>query len=77
MRPCIHVSAARLVMQDLFWLLFKNFKPNFSVDAALHAALYTWVKDFRINPEFRILRLTFYRKSAQNAELGDYNSFSD
>ena len=26
--------------------------------------LLTWVKDFRINPEFRILRLTFHRKSA-------------
>ena len=26
--------------------------------------LYTWVKVFRINPESRILRLTFYRKSA-------------
>ena len=24
----------------------------------------TWVKFFRINPEFRILRLTFHRKSA-------------
>ena len=24
----------------------------------------TWVKVFRINPEFRILRLTFHRKSA-------------
>ena len=26
--------------------------------------LETWVKVFRINPEFRILRLTFHRKSA-------------
>ena len=25
---------------------------------------YAWVKVFRINPEFRILRLTFHRKSA-------------
>ena len=25
---------------------------------------YTWVKVLRINPEFRILRLTFHRKSA-------------
>ena len=25
-----------------------------------------WVKVFRINPEFRILRLTFHRKSASN-----------
>ena len=25
---------------------------------------FTWVKVFRINPEFRILRLTFHRKSA-------------
>ena len=26
--------------------------------------MHTWVKVFRINPEFRISRLTFYRKSA-------------
>ena len=26
--------------------------------------LYTWVKVFRIIPEFRILRQTFHRKSA-------------
>ena len=26
--------------------------------------LVTWVKVFRINPKFRILRLTFHRKSA-------------
>ena len=32
---------------------------NFTVQS-----LYTWVKDFRINPELRILRLTFHRKSA-------------
>ena len=25
---------------------------------------FIWVKVFRINPEFRILRLTFHRKSA-------------
>ena len=31
--------------------------PVFQVD-------HTWVKVFRINPEFRILRLTFHRKSA-------------
>ena len=27
-------------------------------------AMYAWVKVFRIIPEFRILRLTFHRKSA-------------
>ena len=27
-------------------------------------ARYSWMKVFRINPEFRILRLTFHRKSA-------------
>ena len=39
--------------------------------------MFTWVKVFRIIPEFRILRLTFYRLSIysiesqpQNAELG-------
>ena len=30
----------------------------------------TWVKVYRIYPEFRILSLTFHRKSAKNAELG-------
>ena len=28
-----------------------------------------WVKVFRIFPEFRILRLTFHRKPASNAEF--------
>ena len=46
-----------------------------------------WVKVFRINPEFRILRLTFHRKSSvislsiesdlKMLNKGDYNSFSD
>ena len=27
-------------------------------------APFTWVKDFRIIPEFRILRMTFHRKSS-------------
>ena len=30
----------------------------------------SWVKVFRIIPEFKILRLTFHRKSVSNAELG-------
>ena len=29
--------------------------------------LYSWVKVFRIIPEFRILRLTFHRKSASKS----------
>ena len=28
------------------------------------STLYTWVKVFKNNPKFRILRLTFHRKSA-------------
>ena len=28
---------------------------------------FSWVKVFRINPEFRILRLTFHRKSASKS----------
>ena len=28
------------------------------------SGLFPWVNVFRINPEFRILRLTFHRKSA-------------
>ena len=30
---------------------------------------YAWVKVFRINPEFRILRLTFMESQPPNAEL--------
>ena len=37
----------------------------------------SWVKVFRIIPEFRILRLTFHRKSASKYWIGeDYNGFS-
>ena len=31
--------------------------------------LNTWVKIFRINPEFRILRLTFHRKSTSKCRI--------
>ena len=31
-----------------------------------------WVKVFRRNPEFRILRLTFIESQPQNAELGRF-----
>ena len=31
------------------------------------AGTYSWVKVFRIIPEFRILRLTFHRKSASKS----------
>ena len=34
------------------------------VPFAGHLLIYPWVKVFRINPEFKILRLTFHRKSA-------------
>ena len=33
-------------------------------------AMYAWVKVFRIIPEFRILRLTFHRKSASKCWIG-------
>ena len=41
--------------------------PNQNTDmtiAIVQKQVRTWVKVFRINPEFRILRLTFHRKSA-------------
>ena len=41
--------------------------PLGSFDRGLHLftiSVVTWVKVFRITPEFRILRLTFQRKSA-------------
>ena len=40
--------------------------------------LLSWVKVFRITPDFRILRLTFYGKSALKIlNREDNNSFSD
>ena len=33
-------------------------------DTNYHGLMQSWVKVFMINPEFRILRLTFHRKSA-------------
>ena len=36
------------------------------------ATVSIWVKVFRINPEFRILRLTFQESQPQNAELGRF-----
>ena len=41
---------------------------------------FTWVKVFRIIPEFRILKLTFHRKSAVSLKIlnqADSNCFSD
>ena len=32
----------------------------------------SWVKVFRIIPEFNILRLTFHRKSASTSEIGRF-----
>ena len=37
---------------------------NWLIDAFASIMELTWVKVFRINPKFRILRLTFHRKSA-------------
>ena len=37
----------------------------------------TWVKVFRIIPEFRILRLTFHKVSLKMLNSADNNSFSD
>ena len=39
-------------------------------DSQLLQMVISWVKLFRIIPEFRVLRLTFCGKSAQNAESG-------
>ena len=37
----------------------------------------TWMKIFRIIPEFRILRLTFWKVSLKMLNKANYNSFSD
>ena len=40
--------------------------------------VFTWVKVFRIIPEFRVLRLTFHNFSQPKMlNLADLNSFSD
>ena len=40
-----------------------NLFPSEKIDHPYTLLLQTWVKVFRIIPEFRILRLTFHRKS--------------
>ena len=41
----------------------------FTMDHPKFIVLNPWVKVFRIIPEFRILKLTFHRKSASKSEL--------
>ena len=57
----------------IFWLkvqlsiscMFHSYLQNLpNMYISISHALNSWVKVFRINPEFRILRLTFHRKSA-------------
>ena len=43
-------------------------QPNY---IAPSDSIITWVKVFRINPEFRIFRLTFHRKSALKSCIRD------
>ena len=38
---------------------------------------FAWVKVFRINPEFRILRLTFHRKSASKYGIKQIKTVSE
>ena len=40
-----------------------NIIQSMQTDQVLHSAVYSWVKVFRIVPEFRISRLTFHKKS--------------
>ena len=42
-------------------------RPTKNLQQMIHL---TWMKVFRIIPEFRILRLTFYRKSASKCWIG-------
>ena len=42
----------------------KEYSKFAYLEGLLASFPYSWVKFFRINPEFRILRLTFYGKSA-------------
>ena len=65
-----------MVAQFIIHLMLKYREPRFlEVQLNLENRFFfdTWVKVFRIIPEFRILRLTFHRKSIesqpQNAEF--------
>ena len=44
--------------------------PKITINPFVTCMLISLVKAFRIIPEFRILRLTFHRKSASNPKLG-------
>ena len=63
------VTLGTLRRQRMFKILKQLPYINFALCICLNDAhelqdTFAWVKVFRINPEFRILRLTFYRKSA-------------
>ena len=45
-------------------VLNTEFEMDENVLTAKEKVRLAWVKVFKINPEFRILRLTFHRKSA-------------
>ena len=65
------------VLEDFFYLKLANSADQDEMPPCatflLCRSLFTWVKVFRIIPEFRILRLTFHRKSASKCN----NSFTD
>ena len=67
-----HPSAARIVVGNWAITCKKEGEVQIHNSDGQHVSLAisliipfkTWVKVFRIIPEFRVLRLTFYRKSA-------------
>ena len=50
------------VMRDMYMRYSMSKQDQELIQSCLF--IKAWVKVFRINPEFRILRLTFHRKSA-------------
>ena len=63
-------------MPNMYELKFIGIDEELDTDSKVILSLHfftlsnAWARVFMIIPEFRILRLTFHRKSALNAKLG-------
>ena len=70
----VHINSSVIEFWDYrsLFTMHVNKGPDQScanLGSQMRLNLFSWVKVFRINPEFRILRLTF-QSQPQNAELG-------
>ena len=63
---CILFLAAPAFITRIFLISYQSFE--FEKNEV--QCICSWVKVFRVNPEFRILRLTYVLVQPQNAELG-------